>query len=243
MKRVILLAITSLAAIAGALFWGSNAGAQGSGDSAPNSYVRLQPDTPGTAQNGNANITGTMKAGTLSGSGAALTNLTPGNINSAGAVAGQSPTYNGSIVAWGNPAAGSLTLPMTLQTSAPNNNLLTITNSATTGPSGAAIFTTDSVDSNAIAVVGMYMASAGNGIGGAFVSNGKRVRPARSKHWGWHRGPFRSLWVEQLGRHRACKQLHRGQFGRQLRSRGRRRDWRKRLRQSALWNNIRRQIY
>lgn len=38
-------------------------------------YVQLQPTTPGTAQSGNANVTGSLIAGSVAGNGASLTNL------------------------------------------------------------------------------------------------------------------------------------------------------------------------
>jgi microcystin-dependent protein len=45
-------------------------------------YVQLQATTPGSAQTGNLNITGTAIAGTFSGSGSALTSLNGTNISS-----------------------------------------------------------------------------------------------------------------------------------------------------------------
>src|SRR5437762_5585534 len=75
MKRIAILGLMSVAAAAGLLGWGSNAGAQGGGDSAPNSYDRLQSATPGTQQIGNANISGALIAGQLQGGGNGLTNV------------------------------------------------------------------------------------------------------------------------------------------------------------------------
>ncbi|HTF88946.1 MAG TPA: hypothetical protein VK843_11095 [Planctomycetota bacterium] len=42
--------------------------------------VQLQPTTPGTAQNGNVNVTGALIAGSLAGNGAALSNLNAGAV-------------------------------------------------------------------------------------------------------------------------------------------------------------------
>jgi len=45
-------------------------------------YIQLQGSTPGSAQTGNSNITGTAIAGTFSGSGASLTNLDADSLSS-----------------------------------------------------------------------------------------------------------------------------------------------------------------
>ncbi len=50
--------------------------------SGSSSYIQLQGATPGTAQTGNINISGTIIAGTFSGSGASLTNLDAGAVSS-----------------------------------------------------------------------------------------------------------------------------------------------------------------
>ncbi|MEQ1822722.1 MAG: hypothetical protein ABL949_09440 [Fimbriimonadaceae bacterium] len=78
MKRYSLLA--SIAAVGGAVAF------QGS--------VNLQPNTPGTAQTGHSNITGTAKAGFFKGNGSQLTNLNASELRS-GAITltGSSPTY------------------------------------------------------------------------------------------------------------------------------------------------------
>jgi hypothetical protein len=80
----------------------SNVGCTPNGSS--NAYVQLQASTPGTAQSGNANITGTVIAGSFSGSGMGLTNLdasqiASGTVNNArldsSTVTLQGNTFNG----------------------------------------------------------------------------------------------------------------------------------------------------
>src|SRR5438552_18817142 len=66
-----ILVVTSLSALGGS---------PRQGDSAPNSYVKLQTATPGTSQTGHANISGTSIAGFFQGDGNALTNLNAANI-------------------------------------------------------------------------------------------------------------------------------------------------------------------
>lgn len=51
-----------------------------SGGQASGGLVRLQPTTPGLAQTGNLNISGTAVAGQIQGSGAGLTDLDAGNL-------------------------------------------------------------------------------------------------------------------------------------------------------------------
>ncbi|MBS1721695.1 MAG: hypothetical protein JSS66_01680 [Armatimonadetes bacterium] len=69
-------------------------------------YVRLQNATPGIAQTGHSNITGTQIAGAFKGNGSQLLNLTPGALSQAGATIGQALKWNGSIWAPGNDNGG-----------------------------------------------------------------------------------------------------------------------------------------
>lgn len=76
MKRSILF--VSLSAVAVGVLAGSARVATSSGQSG--ALVRLQPTTPGTLQNGHANVSGTVKAGFLKGDGSGITNLPANNI-------------------------------------------------------------------------------------------------------------------------------------------------------------------
>ena len=53
----------------------TNYSALAQGDSAPNSYVKLQTTTPGTQQAGHTNVSGTIIAGQFQGDGAGLMGL------------------------------------------------------------------------------------------------------------------------------------------------------------------------
>src|SRR5438874_12566947 len=78
MRKLIIVCVG--AACAYALAAVTNYSVLAQGDSAPNSYVRLQTTTPGTAQTGHSNITGTMLAGQFPGGGAGLTALNASNL-------------------------------------------------------------------------------------------------------------------------------------------------------------------
>ena len=79
MKRIAIVCLGALGAYALAAV--TNYAAMAQGDAAPNSYVKLQADTPGSAQTGNTNISGVSIAGSFQGMGSGLTNLNGSNIS------------------------------------------------------------------------------------------------------------------------------------------------------------------
>lgn len=120
----------------------------------------------------------TLTSGTVTGNGSGLTDLSATNISSGsldlaristtGASANQALMYNGSSIAYGNPAAGSLVLPFS-QSGAAATNLFSITNTAG-GTTGAAKFSNTSGSNNWVALE----ASSSTGLAGLFTSSGSQ---------------------------------------------------------------------
>lgn len=78
MKKAVTLTLTTLAAAAITTVASRNAISAGQGTA----IVRLQATTPGSAQTGHSNLTGTIKAGLFQGSGSGITGLSASNISS-----------------------------------------------------------------------------------------------------------------------------------------------------------------
>lgn len=76
-KRVLLFSSTWVGLVGIVLLTSPNAHSQGG----VKNLMFVQPTTPGVAQTGNANITGTMKAGSFSGNGQNLTNVTASSLS------------------------------------------------------------------------------------------------------------------------------------------------------------------
>lgn len=140
MKNVVYLSLLGISALAICL--SRPAKTQSAGG-----FVALQPNSPGSVQPGNTNISGTSRAASFVGAGSGLTSLswsslpdlgltnnkiqdgviTSGKLASNGAAIGNALIYNGSSVVWGTPSA-TLSLPYSGSTSA-NGTAFDITTS------------------------------------------------------------------------------------------------------------------
>lgn len=166
MKRYSILA--SIAAVGGAVAF------QGS-------YVNLQASSPGTAQAGHSNITGTAKAGGFIGNGSQLTNLNGSEIRTGViTLTGSSPTYmiratnnDGSpnasaLIGLANSATG-VTYGAWAETKSTEGRALFGYASATSGATYGSYAVNNSTGGRA--AFGLAQATAGTNYGGWFQSN------------------------------------------------------------------------